>query len=458
MTLPYRRMPLPAPTNASVASIQRVRWLGHPALFVCVVLLLLNDHVLKDRFPGWWTGKLSDFAGLAVVGVVLAALGGAKRGLVVAGASFGLLKVVPGVAEFAAPLLGGTTRRDATDLIALMVLLPLWLALRPSRLASDACSQATTAPTQGIRTRLRVALATVAPIVGIVLAAAATTATSCGPRPAVVVVTAEGEDLYALVVTGAASERWARSDDGGRTWQGSEPPAAPSTPSTTGELYEDPGPTGSQAACTADGTCWRLRNRRSIERVAPDNTAVEEFLLRDADFSDITTGCAGGSIGILTSITTAELDGKARLAASLGADGVLVRHDGGSWEKVRVLSAPPVEANRAESTASTALLLFGPTLALVVWLVGRRRWPSWRTALAVTAAGWLATIMVAGAIGFLAGPDTDETRIIGLIAVPGIIFTTAAAISVARRPARERPPRRPPNQFPPPSPPPTGLW
>jgi hypothetical protein len=38
--------------------------LMHPAVLLGVVLLLLNDHVLKARFPSFWTGKLSDFAGL----------------------------------------------------------------------------------------------------------------------------------------------------------------------------------------------------------------------------------------------------------------------------------------------------------------------------------------------------------------------------------------------------------
>ena len=30
----------------------------------CVAVLALNDHVLKQRFPGFVTGKVSDFAGL----------------------------------------------------------------------------------------------------------------------------------------------------------------------------------------------------------------------------------------------------------------------------------------------------------------------------------------------------------------------------------------------------------
>jgi len=46
----------------------------HPLSLAAVALLVLNDHLLKARFPGWWTGKLSDFAGLAFFPVFLQAL------------------------------------------------------------------------------------------------------------------------------------------------------------------------------------------------------------------------------------------------------------------------------------------------------------------------------------------------------------------------------------------------
>ncbi|MGH9113754.1 MAG: hypothetical protein ACRDZN_15860, partial [Acidimicrobiales bacterium] len=205
------------------------------------------------------------------------------------------------------------------------------------------------------------------------------------------------------------------------------------------------------------GTCWRLRSRRVVERVAEDGTATEELRLSDAEFADISTGCAGGAIGVLGSITAAEINGEPRVIASLGADGALVRQSDGTWQQVRVLSVPPVEASRAESAASTSLLAFGPVLALVVWIVGRRRWPSWQWGAAVTGAGWFTTIMAAGALSFLAGPDTDATRVSGRVAAAGMVVTTVTAIIVARRPPRPRtamafPPPRPP-PFPPPPPP-----
>lgn len=47
----------------------------HPVPVVAIVLLLLNDHVWKAAYPGaLWTGKLSDFAGLAFFPLFLQAL------------------------------------------------------------------------------------------------------------------------------------------------------------------------------------------------------------------------------------------------------------------------------------------------------------------------------------------------------------------------------------------------
>lgn len=46
----------------------------HPAIVAAVLLLVLNDHVFKQLWPGWATGKLSDVAGLAFFPLLLAGL------------------------------------------------------------------------------------------------------------------------------------------------------------------------------------------------------------------------------------------------------------------------------------------------------------------------------------------------------------------------------------------------
>ncbi len=46
----------------------------HPLALGAVALLILNDHVFKTRWPSWWTGKLSDLAGMVMFPLLLQAL------------------------------------------------------------------------------------------------------------------------------------------------------------------------------------------------------------------------------------------------------------------------------------------------------------------------------------------------------------------------------------------------
>jgi hypothetical protein len=48
--------------------------LVHPVVVSALSLWLLNDHVLKHAYANWWTGKLSDAAGLIVFPCFLAVL------------------------------------------------------------------------------------------------------------------------------------------------------------------------------------------------------------------------------------------------------------------------------------------------------------------------------------------------------------------------------------------------
>ena len=49
------------------------RALLHPVTLCSIFLLVLNDHMLKELFPGFITGKLSDVAGMIFFPIVLAA-------------------------------------------------------------------------------------------------------------------------------------------------------------------------------------------------------------------------------------------------------------------------------------------------------------------------------------------------------------------------------------------------
>lgn len=94
----------------------------HPASLASLALLVLNDHVLKATWPGPFTGKLSDVAGMLFFPVLLVSAweiavnlsgrwtGPSMRVLVVAvisaTATFTLVKTLPFAAQLAGEVLG----------------------------------------------------------------------------------------------------------------------------------------------------------------------------------------------------------------------------------------------------------------------------------------------------------------------------------------------------------------
>jgi len=74
-------------------SAWRVRLLVHPLTVASLLLLAFNDHVFKQRWPGVVTGKLSDVAGVWLVGALLiAALGSVRWGAALTALGFAALK------------------------------------------------------------------------------------------------------------------------------------------------------------------------------------------------------------------------------------------------------------------------------------------------------------------------------------------------------------------------------
>jgi len=109
----------------------------HPVTLACVLLLVVNDWVLKRHWPGVVTGKLSDIAGLVfaplvlsgVIGLILRKHLSHARLIVciaITGAVFTATKLSPGAAELLARMLSVVRPAyvvpDPTDLIALPAL------------------------------------------------------------------------------------------------------------------------------------------------------------------------------------------------------------------------------------------------------------------------------------------------------------------------------------------------
>ncbi len=118
--------------------------LTHPFFVFSLLLLLLNDHVLKGAsvLPGWVTGKLSDFVGPAVALMLLYAVGcHSRRALTGAAAAisvgFGAINLWTPAAETMTWLTGlvgypWSITMDPTDLVGLVALVPTgwWLVRR----------------------------------------------------------------------------------------------------------------------------------------------------------------------------------------------------------------------------------------------------------------------------------------------------------------------------------------
>jgi hypothetical protein len=135
-------MPTPADLRRTLQperALLRWSWLA------ALLLLALNDHWLKHvgLLPGWFTGKLSDFAGLYLAPALLAALVRARSEAALLAchaavlAVFSAINLDPGCAALLASAMGwlGFDWRivtDAEDLIALPALLGSWFWLRPA--------------------------------------------------------------------------------------------------------------------------------------------------------------------------------------------------------------------------------------------------------------------------------------------------------------------------------------
>lgn len=284
----------------------RWRLLTHPVFTGSVALLAVNDHVLKARWPGLVTGKLSDIAGVIMVAVAFTAVTGrATLSTRLTAVAFTLLKTWPPVATLAAPLLGGITRTDPTDLIALLALIPLHRWLRQDRSST------------GIVFLWPVA---------VMVALSTTTATSCASTPQTAELWAQEGLLYA---TNTSSERLSSSADGGRTWTAGR------------KATTEPHPAPQTEACAKD-MCFRALPDVGIDQKI-GQAEWKPILRYNAEQRDrlrinISTACSRDPTppGFFHSLEVSDLPDGTHVTVNMGA-GLLHRAPDGTWSRPKVL-------------------------------------------------------------------------------------------------------------------------
>lgn len=409
---------------------RRTELLIHPVFTGAVALLALNDQVLKASFPGLVTGKLSDVAGVVMVAVVAYVVSGHRRAaLAVTAAAFVALKTTLPVAELVAPALGGVTRRDPTDLVALAALLPLarWLRrAHPGPVASPAGPPAKAPAMQ------RSASSVVMTFVAMSAAVFATTGSSCDADPVVIGIMADSERVVAIL----RGARHTASTDGGLTWD----ETADAGSGTASRPY-DPPETSSEA-CGEAGVCWRTTPGERLERCVGGRCELAYSFSDDQDDKiQGTQGCGYSSQRggwLFSEVTVVERpEGEVPIVA-MGTEGLLVGGTDGSFDRVGVQGANPTSFVLPLWTGTLLTAPLWVVLASPLFLFGLLVKPR-RRAVAATVFCLLAGLVASGVVLAWTIFQIGDDRFRGVIsaAVAMIIFAVSLGLALSRR--RERP-------------------
>lgn len=308
-----------------------LRVLAEPASVLALVVLVLNDHVLKQAYPGVLTGKLSDVAGLVVAPLLLAvglSTAGVWRPLPWAvwltGTGFLLAKtsvIGAAVTSVAWSLTGVPTviRADPTDLLALPALGLAWWVDRSVRRAPVVPWRRTAAVAVG---------AAVLPC-----AVLATAATSCDRGTGITHVSRVKGDFpgrprqveQRLVLGDGFAPRY--SIDAMRTVADAEV-----------DLVAADTWVPEQCDPTAPDRCWRvLADGVGVERSEDRGLTWEtELELTDDQVASLREGI-GDDCGDEPTVTTHDLgllptDGEPVVVAPIGLGGAFIREEDARWQ------------------------------------------------------------------------------------------------------------------------------
>ncbi len=393
----------------------RYAWLCHPVTVVSLFVLLLNDHLLKQAWPGPVTGKLSDVAGLVVAPPLVALLLGRRADLaatILTGALYTLVKSTETGAEAASlawTALAGPSRvlADHTDLLALPALALAWWvrqrALRPDP------------------RRLRV-------IVILPLAVLSVTATGSGSMPMSPSALYVVEDQDAVIVSNDRHDGLALvSSDGGMTWSsqtletgehGRRALTAACVPKNAERCYSIADDLMRVMQSDDGGKTWTVSWEVPPERVKALEHALSAEELRSTTLA-VQPRQAGEHVVVVAN----------------GRDGVAVRDVDGQWRRLGF-------TDEGELSEDAAVPLTGP-----VRPIGGEMWAAALAALLTVLAGLAAQaalssprrirpgLIVAlsgfGAVMLAPGPYLAVSPVLLLLGLTGAVLLITSAITAA---------------------------
>lgn len=443
----------PGPGGRPESLSRALAWLVHPVTVAAVVLLVLNDHLLKAACPGWFTGKLSDVAGLMMAPPLVALLLAVVRprfgpdrtavaSVVVVGVGFAVVKAFPVAAAAASSgwsVLRGPSivLADRTDLLALPVLLITWSVARSARVRLE------------LRPWLRlVGVVVVLPVAGLAVAATSApwdqTAVGLGDWRGHVVVGLgdayrnDRTPLWALI-----------SDDEGETFRyfteaeqaslaDDEPTTLRAGTTSCSDVSPEhcfrviPGRLGAEE--TEDGgRTWRVA-------WAVDDAARARLAKTLPRLDDV-----GRDLSSVVLMVRDQPDGRVVVLVANGRDGLARRDSSGHWSR---LGLGPGEAPRPIPDAGPLMLVdliplalaWSGTVAAVV--IGLGLMFASRPLIGVNLSwiGSLATLPGLLVVGFSRSDDPisfDFIRIAGLIVV-GLGLATSVIVGLSSRATNRR--------------------
>lgn len=341
--------------------------LSHPLVFLSIVILLFNDHVLKIYAPSWLSGKLSDFAGLFFFPILLSVVintglrlfnrpteNAAKVSFCFTAIFFTLIKTTPAFSDLTETFLSGLLSTpvqvitDPSDLTALVMLIPAWKLRSQAEYPS---------PPQKRRSYFALALGSLAAL-----------ATSPAYNPAIMNLAVDGNFIYAKH---NYSEELFYSADGGITWRQADFEIPESVLQETGSELILP-----VTLCLPDepSICYQTGTETILESSDGGKTWAEswsipagrrEFLERNSPFPDI------GPYDLVM----LDYNGQRIIVAALGTGGVLVRTGDGPWENRAVDEIGPLALRSASlgnaigNVTSELILTSAYNLLILIFLV-----------------------------------------------------------------------------------------